>query len=200
MSTPWKCAAFYSDSYPWSFQETHKYYKDHCNIICISVICFFFLCLPLSRACVDLPRWVDLFRTIEGDFARGGILWLYFTMSIAFWPWLSSWTPRQNFSCHLRTSGMDACAATAEVLYETSLSSDERGETSAVRRLQVLFPWPEHQQVPVHAACTKTRSNVACVAGVRKRRERELGRETTREEGGRSAPRALARQNSPFPF
>ena len=42
MSTPWKCAAFYSDSYPWSFQETHKYYKDHCNIICISVICFFF--------------------------------------------------------------------------------------------------------------------------------------------------------------
>ena len=69
---------------------------------------------------------------------------------------------------------MDACAATAEVLYETSLSSDERGETSAVRRLQVLFPWPEHQQVPVHAACTKTRSNVACVAGVRKRREKGI--------------------------
>lgn len=124
-------------SYPWSFQETHKYYKDHCNIICISVICFF-LCLPLSRACVDLPRWVDLFRTIEEDFARVGILvilWLYFTMSIALWAWLSSWTPRQNFSCHLPTAGMGACAATAQVFSG------------------------EHQQVPVHAACTKTRSN-----------------------------------------
>ena len=40
----------------------------------------------------------------------------------------------------------------------------------------------------------------ACVAGVRKGREKELGREKRREGGGRSAPRALARLNSPFPF
>ena len=40
----------------------------------------------------------------------------------------------------------------------------------------------------------------ACVAGVRKGRGRELGREKRREGGGRSAPRALARPNSPFPF
>ena len=37
---------------------------------------------------------------------------------------------------------------------------------------------------------------IVCVAGARKGRRRELGRETTREGG----PRALARPNSPFPF
>ena len=41
-------------------------------------------------------------------------------------------------------------------------------------------------------------ASLACVAGVRKGRGRELGRETTREGG--VIPVSLARRNSPFPF
>ena len=41
-------------------------------------------------------------------------------------------------------------------------------------------------------------ASLACVAGVRKGRGRELGRETTREGG--VIPVSLARPNSPFPF